>query len=258
MTKTMTIQQLLTWAFTEELCKAEAQGGRLVPIMSNPNAIVGEVGALGTLIDRSPNAWGVIPTWEMDGLPDEDALTVGRAVRALTDTGFDIPEGWRPFPEWANDEHGLIAAEVDRVLCEERAHGTRRTGRHAYNLILTCAVLKRGPDWQAERPKVRMVERQGKPVWFMIKRQKDCLGRWHEIEVDGYDRKAQRPKRGAYRKYALSHGLRAEVLSRIDWIVWQAALQMLERELAGQLICKQITPMRFDMAPWKREVLAAS
>lgn len=258
MTKNMTIQQLLTWAFTEELCKAEAAGGRLAPSMSNPNAIVGEVGALGTLIDRSPNAWGVIPTWEVDGLPHEDALTVGRAVRALTETGFDIPEGWQPFPEWTDDEHGLIAAEVDRVLCEEREHGTRRTGRHAYNLILTCAVLKRGPDWRAERPKVRMVERNGMPAWFVEKKFRDSLGQVHLREVDGRDKTSRRPVKGAYRKYMLSSGLRAEVLSRIDWIVWQAALQMLERELAGRLICKQITAMRFDMAPWKREVRAAS
>ncbi|MGV0817135.1 hypothetical protein [Martelella sp. AMO21009] len=254
--KKMTIQQLLTWAFTEELCKTEATGGRISPRLSSANAGLNAAGELGTIIARTPNEWGVVPTWEDGVAPDPDALIVGDAVKALTGTGFDIPEGWQPFPEWANDEHGLIAGEVDRVLAEERQHGVRRTGSHAFSLLVTCAVLKRGPDWYAERPKVRMVERQGKPVWFITKRQKDSFGRWHEVETDGYDRKAKRPKRGAYRKYVLSHGLRGEIQSRIDWIVWQAALQMLERELAGRLGEKQITPMRFDMSPWMREVRA--
>jgi len=248
--KKMTIQKLLTWAFTEELCKADAgTGGDGLAMIANAWSAVSEVEALGTLIDRSPNGFGVIPAFIEDGEPHEDALKLAETVRTLTQRGFDIPAGWQPFPEW-DDERGLIAAEVERVLAFERARGERRTGKHAYNLIVTCAVLGRGPDWHADRPKERLVMRQGKPAWFIEKRFKDRFGRWHTMEVDGMDRSGHRPKKGAYRKYELSDKLRASILSRIDWIVWQAALKMLERENETGLSRHIVEPMRFDFAPW--------
>ncbi|AJY44675.1 hypothetical protein [Martelella endophytica] len=244
----MTIEQLLTWAFTEELCKAQG-GGRLIPAMQSASAIYGDIETLGTLIDRSPNGWGVIPTWSDVDEPHADALKVGQAVKALTKDGFDIPVDWYPFPEWS-DERGLIRAEVDRVLAGERARGERQTGRHAYNLIVTCAVLKRGPDWRADRPKERMVEHNGMPAWFVMKRFKDAFGKSRMVEVDGRDKRSRRPVKGAYRKYVLSDPLRGAILSRLDWMVWQAALKLLDRELDHTLSFGNTLPMRFDPAPW--------
>lgn len=245
----MSIQQMLTWAFTEELCKAQNEGGRLVPGMPSPGTVYGDFETLGTLIDRSPNAWGVIPTWSEDDAPHEDAVKLGELVRRLARDGFDIPADWYPFPEW-HDERGVIRAEVERVLEGERARGERQTGRHAFNLIVTCAVLKRGPDWRVDRPKERMVMRQGKPAWFMMKRQKDALGQFRSFETDGYDRRTHRPKKGAYRKWELSEPLRGAILARLDWMVWIAALKLLERECEYTLGFVNIVPSRLDPAPW--------
>ncbi|WP_176085750.1 hypothetical protein [Martelella sp. HB161492] len=250
MTK-LTIKELLTWAFTEELCK-EGAGPKafLGPAMiKSAWSAMSEVETLGTMVDRSPNGFGVIPIDIDLGEPHEDALKVAEAVKALTRHGFDIPDGWQPFPEW-DDERGLIAAEVARVLVHEKLRGERQTGRHAYNLIVTCAVLKRGPDWFAERPAEKMIMRLGKPAWFMMKQSKDRFGKIHRLEVDGYDRRAQRPKKGAYRRYELDGSLRGAIAARIDWLVWQAALKILERELGGELSRHSLVSMKHDTAPW--------
>lgn len=248
--KKTTIEQLLTWAFTEELCKVGSDGrGVGGPVMANGWAGVSEVATLGTVIDRSTNAWGVLPLQFGDNEPDPDALKVGEAVRRLTRRGFDIPEGWQPFPEWT-DERGLIAVEVARVLAAERLRGERQTGRHAYNLIVTCAVLGHGPDWRAERPEERMIMRQGMPAWFVMKRIKNSFGQLQTYEADGFDRRKRRPVRGAYRKYELSEMLRAPILSRLDWLVWQSALKLLESELEAGLLRQQLVPMRFNPSPW--------
>ncbi|TPW28599.1 hypothetical protein FJU08_17500 [Martelella alba] len=249
--KKVAINELLTWAFTEELCK-EGAGPKasLGPAMiKSAWSAMSEVETLGTVVDRSPNGFGVIPAAIDLGEPHEDALKVAEAVRALTKEGFDIPDSWQPFPEW-DDERGLIAAEVARVMMHEKMRGQRRTGRHAYNLIVTCAVLKHGPDWHAERPAEQMIMRQGKPAWFMMKRMKDSFGNWREYEVDGYDRKAQRPRKGAYRKYELAEPLRGAIIARIDWLVWRSALKLLERELAGQLTRSSLLSIAFDSQPW--------
>ncbi|WP_132312101.1 hypothetical protein [Martelella mediterranea] len=251
----LTIKELLTWAFTEELCKEGAGTSFGPPMIRSAWAAMAEVEALGTMVDRSPNSYGVIPGFVDAGEPHEDALKVADAVRALTREGFDIPEGWQPFPEW-EDERGLIADEVERVLEQERARGERQTGRYAYNLIVACAVLKRGPDWWAERPTEHMVMRRGSPAWFVQKRMKDSFGQWHFYEADGFDRRARRPMKGAYRKYELAEPVRGAVLSRIDWMVWQAALQLLERELLGRTKEYHLVPMRFSFAPWKSAVRA--
>lgn len=248
--KTVTIEALLTWAFTAELCKVGGGGDGLSGVAASSWSMVDNFAALGTLIDRSPNAYGVIPGFIEDGAPHTDALVVGDAVRALAARGFDIPEGWQPFPEWS-DEHGLIAAEVARVVGEVRLKGERLAGRHVVALVTTSAILGRGPDWEAKEPTTRMVEANGKPLWFVTRSSRDAFGRVYAFEGDGYDRKKQRPMRGAYRKFELSSSIRGAILSRLDWELWQDALADMAERLEARLESHRIAPFYPDRHPWR-------
>lgn len=254
--KTITIEAFLTWAFTAELCKVGGGGDGLSAVAGSAWHMVSDYAALGTLIDRSPNAYGVVPGFIEDGEPHPDALAVGDAVRALAARGVDIPEGWQPFPEWA-DEHGLIAAEVARVVGEVRLKGDRLAGRHVVALVTTSAILGRGPDWTAKEPTTRMVEANGKPLWFVSRTSRDAFGRVYAFEGDGYDRKKQRPMRGAYRKYEISASIRGAILARLDWELWQDALAVLAGRLEGRLESHHIAPFCPDRHPWRRSARRA-
>ena len=247
--KTIGITDLLAWAFCQELCKVGAGGDGLTAVSISSWSLTRDMAVLGTLIDRSPNIFGVIPGFIEDGDPHPDALAVGRAVKALDAIGFEIPEGWMPFPEF-DDPHGLIAAEVARVVAEVRLKGDRLGGRHLVTLVTGAAILGRGPDWHCDAPTFRLVEMRGKPRWFLTKKVPDSLGRTYEIEVDGFDAKRQRPMRGAYRKYELSRMLRGEILSRLDWQLWQDALSFLADRLSGQVTAHRIAPFFPDRQPW--------
>ncbi len=249
--KTMTIEALLGWAFTAELCKVGGGGDGLSAVAASSWSMVEGVAALGTLIDRSPNDYGVIPGFIEAGEPHPDAVKIGDEVRALAVRGFEIPDGWQPFPEWA-DEHGLIAAEVARVAGEVRLKGDRLAGRHVVALVTTAAILGRGPDWEASEPKVKMVEANGKPLWFIKRKSKDAFGCVYEFEADGYDRRKQRPLKGAYRKHELSGPIRGAILSRLDWELWQSALKFLAYMLDGRLESHRIAPFVPDRQPWRR------
>ncbi|KEQ05739.1 hypothetical protein [Pseudorhizobium pelagicum] len=250
------IQELLAWAFTQELPKigaAEAIG----PGYSQAWSMMSEVATLGTLVDRSPNAFGVIPDFIYGGDPHPDAVMVGEAVHRLADRGgYDIPEGWNPFPEW-QDEHGLIAAEVRNVVEHIRARPEQVSGRHVAQLVTTAAVLGRGPDWAAAEPMVQMVSVKGKPLWFVQAKARDSLNRVYWFEDNGMDRKTHRPKPGAYRKYQLGAPLRGAIIDRLDWQLWQDALVSLQNELCGRLSAADLLPFHPVRRPWARQMNSA-
>lgn len=248
--KTMTIEAFLTWAFTAELCKVGGGGDGLTAVSASNWSFTKDLLTLGTLIDRSPNHYGVIPGFIEDGEPHPDALMVGDAVRALATRGFDIPEGWQPFPEWS-DDYGLIAAEVARVVGEVRLKGERLAGRHVVALVTSAAILGRGPDWEVKEPTTRMVEANGKPLWFVSRTSKDAFGRAYAFESDGFDRRKQRPMRGAYRKFELSSPIRGAILARLDWELWQDALLDMAGWLEGRLESHRIAPFYPDRHPWR-------
>ncbi|MDI6834822.1 MAG: hypothetical protein QMD99_03790 [Rhizobiaceae bacterium] len=248
--KTMTIEAFLTWAFTQELCKVGAGEGD-GPSVSSSWLMVSEVGTLGTLIDRSPNIFGVVPGFVADGDPHPDAIAAGEAVHGLADIGFEIPEGWAPFPDWP-DEHGLVAREVRRVVDEVRVKGGRLSGRHLVALVTGAAILGRGPDWTADYPGHRMVMKNGQPAWFVMKKAKDAFGRVYEYEADGFNRVSQRPRKGAYRRFELKDMMRGTVLARLDWQLWQDALAVLADDLQGSLSHHAIAPFSADRQPWAR------
>ncbi|NEI89522.1 hypothetical protein GR248_01700 [Rhizobium leguminosarum] len=253
--KKVTIEQLLSWAYSQELCKVGAPMADTGHGFSAAWSMMSEVAALGTLIDRNPNVYGVIPDYIAAAAdPHPDAVKVGDAVRAMQEFGsFDYSgDGtWNPFPEW-DDALGLIAAEVASVDETLRLKGERLNGRHVVNLVTRHAILGRGPDWTAEQPTVRMVMKSGKPAWFVAKKGRDALNKVYHYEADGFDKRKQRPMKGAYRKHELSTSIRGAILSRLDWQLWQDALHHLHSSLFGRLKSNDLLPFVPDRAPWAR------
>jgi hypothetical protein len=254
--KKVTIEQLLTWAFTQELCKVGApmaDAGGLG--YSQAWSITSDMAVLGTIIDRSPNVYGVIPDFiSASSDPHPDAVKVGNAVRAMDEFdsfGYSSNGVWNPFPEWS-DEQGLIAAEVARVDEELHLKGERLTGRHIVNMVIRHSILGHGPDWTADEPKVRMVMKAGKPAWFVSKKARDAFNRPFTFETDGFDKRKGRPAKGAYRKYELSAPIRGAIISRMDWQLWQDALHHLHSRLYGRLQANDLQPFVPDMQPWAR------
>lgn len=247
------IEELLTWAFTQELPKfgtSEALG----PSFSQAWSMMIEVAALGTMVDRSPNAFGVLPTCLFEGDPHPDAIIVGEAVRALAERSFEIAPDWNPVPEWS-DEHGLIREAVTAVVDElVDGRSARTNGRHIVTLVTCSASLKRGPDWKiGAAPSVVVLKRNGKdPAWFIMQKGKDSFGRSVQREVDGFDYKKRRPRRGAYNKHRLDGSVRGAVLSRLDWQIWQSALEDLYSSLYGRLNNHDLLPFTPDRQPWCR------
>ncbi len=251
--KKITIEKLLTWAFTQELCKVGATGEEGGALSGGWQAFAG-MAELGTLIDRTPNYYGVIPDFVTNGGdPHPDAVAVGDAVRALADHGgYDIDGTMNLFPEWT-DERGLIALEVARMAEELQIKRDILQASHVVNLVISSAILARGPDWHAERPAEKMVERAGKPAWFIMRKAADAFGRPYTYETDGRDKRTHRPLRGAYRKFELSSPLRGAIVARMEWSIWQSALSELYAALSGRLAAHDLQPFTADYQPWLRE-----
>lgn len=243
--KQIPIVQLLEWAYRHELPKAERPGGGMSASAPSSWGMVYNLGILGTVIDAPLNQWGVVPSFMDDGDPHPDALTVARAVAGLASARIDVPAGWCPFPEWQDDD-GLIATAVNAELPRLAV----RDGATVRALISSVAMTGRRLDWSAEEPTRRMVERAGRPVWFIRDVFVDELGREIAREVDGFDQRRRRPKPGAYRKMALSSSIAGDIASRFDRQIWALGVRHVRRAVAGELTAHALTDDVPTLAPW--------
>ncbi|MBO0142276.1 hypothetical protein JZX87_14005 [Agrobacterium sp. Ap1] len=248
--KTVTIKQLLNWAFVQELPKIGAPeriSGAAAPSSWD---VLSDVITLGTMVDKSPNMFGVVSSYIYEGEPHADAIMVGEAVKDLSERDFSIPAGWKPFPEWA-DERGLVRDEVARIVEAECGRGGRMNGRYIVQMVTTSAILGRGPDWTVDfEPKEIALTVNGSPAWFVMRQQRDRAGKLVSYEDNGYDQKKRRQKPGAYRKYKLDMPIRSAVVSRLEWQLWVSALESLHLALSGRLSDHDIMPFFPNRAPW--------
>lgn len=251
--KKVAIETLLAWAFTQELPKIGAGGGGSVISASNWN-VIADIAALGTIIDRNPNHYGAIPGYVYEGEPAPDAVVVGDAVRQLAVRGgYEVADGWYPFPDWV-DPQGLVRAEVERVVAEQRGRSDRLSGSHVVNLVISAAKLGRGPSWHASEPRSQVARSSnGKDLWFVKRIARDRTGARYTIEDNGYDPKRHRPKKGAYRKFKLESSVRGAILSRLDWQLWQSALEALHESLRDKLTAHALADFHPDRHPWNRQ-----
>lgn len=245
--KLISIEDLLRWAFTFELGKVGAGGGEY----SAAWRFTERMAELGTVIDRSPNGYGVIPGFVDDGEPHPDALLVGNAVRGLDAFSFDLPEGWNPCED-LDDSYDLVAGEVESVVSELRLSPQMLGGRRVIGIIVSAALLGKGPQWRMAAPEYDLVSANGKPKWFVRKRARDGFGRTYWCEVDGYDQRRKRPMKGAYRKMELLHSMRTDILGRLEWQMWQKALGALADDLRPRLAHHRIRAFQPDMEPWAK------
>lgn len=230
----------LKWAFGEELAHVAvaAEGGGWAQIAS--------FAALGTVIDKQGH-----------GVPElsnvhPDALAANEAVMLLSAEVFSLPEGWNPVPD-IDDPHGVVAECVAEVMARRAMRDGLSLSSNLMNMVVSLAVMGREPEWRAEQPAFRMVERGGKPAWFVRAEQKDAFGRVYAYDADGYDARGGRPKPGAFRKYQLSEPFGGAVQGRIDHYLWAKALSVVHARLQKGLIAHQILPWRFDPEPWRVE-----
>src|SRR5690606_15006964 len=105
----------------------------------------------------------------------------GQAVADLAFCDVVIPTGWNPLADWPDDD-GLVVPAVERAVERYALRPVMRRRAGVVSLIVGTAILGREPDWQAEPSKVRMIERGGKPAWFVQKPMKDEFGRGYVME----------------------------------------------------------------------------
>lgn len=253
--KTVTMEELLTWAFVNELPKGGGVDG-----LDNANSAwrmleasswgkITSFAELGTLIDRSSG-----PNYFIEqGEPHEDAVTVGRAVAQLAACDIVLPSRWNPLADWPDTDGqlgSLAAAAVARIRKRIEDRTPARRGSEMVSLVVGTAILSRPPDWTAEPSKVKLIERGGKPAWFVQRAVTDTLGNRHTMEVDGFNARTGRPQKGAYRRFELSVAPDGDILSRLDHQLWVAVNRRLEAEIAGALIAHRLVSAERSMTPW--------
>lgn len=245
MKKQMDIENLLRWAFVHELPKGRENGGGQ-GIRSAWEGIY-NLGVLGTLVQTDGFSGG---GFIEPGEPHRDATLIGEAVRGLEGMEIGGFEDWDAFadvPELAAHMEGVSA----RVAARMAAMPAGSRARLPVTLTISAAVTGRGPDWRwPEEPRARMVERSGKPAWFVKRAFTDAFGRRSAIETDGFDARAGRPLRGAYRKYVVAPDPWLVALARMDWQVWVLSLATLAAELDGCLADWDVVAAQHSPTPW--------
>jgi hypothetical protein len=257
--KTVTIEELLTWTFVDELPKGGGVDG-----LDNANSAwrmlqasswgkINSFAELLTLVDTGPRDSDNF--FIEQGAPHDDALAVGEAVADLAFCDVAIPANWYPLGDWPHDDQvaALAAQSVTTVVERFSLRPARRRAAGVVSTVIGVAILRREPDWSAPLPKIRMVERRGRPAWFAKRTLKDVFGKPYEIEVDGYNRRTHRRLPEAYRKYEFSADPAGDILSRLDYQIWVAALRRLEDRLRTQLGSHRLLHSDRSMTPWLDE-----
>lgn len=242
----MDIENLLRWAFVHELSKGGGVAG--IGDMNSAWSKISGYGQLGTLIDTGRLGGGM--GWIEEGEPHRDAVLIGEAVRDLA--GVEIG-GFADWDAFADVPHlaphlGGIAARVEKRVAALPPHSRMAL---PVTLVISAAVTGRGPDWRwPDTPKARVVTRMGKPAWFAVQQVTDAFGRASTIEVDGYDPKRGRPRKGAYRRYEVAPDPFSVALSRADWQIWVTCLEMLVAQLVGCLADYEPVSAGHSLTPW--------
>jgi hypothetical protein len=269
--KAIGIDALLRWACCDELPKAQAIGEAVAAAAPRPPGNhwkgTASVGELLTMIDARYNAFGVVADPLALEPPHPDAVVVGALVAELSGLSLDVPEGWCPLADFvaagAMSEDEAAAATVrglSRVLRVD-AEGRRGAGERTARLVMRHAVLGGAPDFVAEAPERKLVSKHGKPQWF---RRSEVwagavdgdgngiagMGRFVEVEVDGYCAKRKRPWPDAYQKHVFDPDPADAVVMRADYALWHAALGWLAAEVAGRLEAFVVCESGRAAEPW--------
>lgn len=250
--KTITIEELLHWAFVHELSKGGGinglENGSSVWRQMNGSSwgLVSDYAELHTCIDRDRTSPGM---WFEQGAPHDDALEVAQAVKDLANLDVVIPDAWAPLADWP-ETYGLADIAIEHAVNRYQLRSPQARRTHLVGLVISSAVLNRAPDFDAPVPEMQKFTKHGQPMWFVKENYEDAFGRTMTIEVDGYNQKSKRPLKGAYQKYEFLTDPVADVMGRIDYQVWVAAMKYLESNLMGRLVDHRLVYSELAITPW--------
>ncbi|MGR3199710.1 MAG: hypothetical protein ACU0DM_13360 [Paracoccus sp. (in: a-proteobacteria)] len=216
--------------------------------------MVSEYGELLALIDMS-NHWGCVPDFSSDAEPHPDAVLVGEAVARFADAAFEACEGYDVLGD-LRLEDGSALTDEERQDCHRRGLAIARINEARMPAtIARRAILGAAPDWRgypvARKP---VTNAQGGPAWFRkAVRPAADGGPDLTIEIDGYDRRRQRPHAGAYRRMRLTPDPVQMVVDRVEYQAWVLALAALAAELDGALADHSVTGPDRGLWPWEGE-----
>lgn len=251
----MPIEDLLRWAYRDELPKDDAPSHIDMPGYGGAWGGIERYGELMTLVDEPVNCWGVVPNFLAGGRPHPDAVAIGEAVMDLDAYTLDLPEDWSPLsdmPDLGALGEGAIGRAVDRATTLGADGRTRRLKTSPSFLIRRCAILA-PPDWHGETPEVKLVTgANGKARWFRRSVIVSDVGPY-ECEVNGFNERRRRPYDDAYQKSYLDPDPMAVAVARAEYEVWHAALDLLVIELDGVLDAHQALATNHPARPWEGE-----
>lgn len=247
--KRIGIESLLAWAFGEELPKFRDETVRSAVGRSGWDAIA-EYAALGTLIDRSSGGGGSrIGDGIASGEPHPDAVLVADAVRGLAASELAMPEG---FDVLADID---MLTDAERLDCNDRGFAIARAKREELSaLIVRRAVIGAPPSWRATgEVKRRSVKGgNGKDAWFRLAMVADPLGGPDfEQEVDGFDKRGQRPHRDAFRKTYLDPDPSLLAADRMDYQAWALGLRLVHEDVQHRLVQHTLTEDLPSLSAWE-------
>lgn len=249
--KRMTVEQLLKWAFCEELPKA-GSGGSGEAVRSAWVSIESFVQLLTKVDD---NRYGVVPLLDSEaGDPHPDALIVFDAVAGLEKYSACIPHDWNPMPE-------IMAYPKQAELCLRAARfGIENANSSIFNLVRKHAILGGVPEWEGDVPElVPVCNESGQPIWFQMRMEQALDENGQPIErkfetADGWNRNTKAPKAGAYQKHYLDPDPVMTLIGRGEYLIWRSAMETIGMEVAGRLRDHAVIQCDRPWSPWEKGV----
>lgn len=255
--RALDIEDLLRWAYREELPKA----GRPLPAPALPQPGWFAVGRYAELLaDIDLNEYGVAPLSISGDAPHDDARRVAAAVEGLAALDLDLPADWSPLADMGDlgQDGAVCCARALARLTHIDADGVRRLKATPGRLVIKHAILGGCPDWRAEAPRRDFVRSAGggHPQWFVRREiwSTDAFGRdiCEEVEAPvSVDERSRRPPVGAYRKAVLIPDPTDAAVARAEYEVWRAALDVLAADLDGALAEYAPVASRRARRPWE-------
>lgn len=251
------IDQLVRWAYREELPKAQP----VMPNLGLSNAwnSIASLAALGQRVQEPDvrNRYGLVPDLVAQNEPHPDAVAIWASVQDLADMVLTLPEDWNPLSDmgdlgpqgaaairrgfdriFAPSNSRPVARQVGnmrRFVLQRTAAEPMRLRRSASELVQHHAIMGTFPDWRADKPERCVVKHSnGQPKWFIRETIETAAG-VAEYEADGMDRKLKRPKPNAFQKHYLDPDPSIAVAARAEYEIWIAAMASLAEDLVGRL-----------------------
>lgn len=262
--KQIGIEQLLRWAYLEELPHGEVQHRPLgpAPFVSTFASSAAYLELLATVDGPDVrNIYGLSPTG-MDREPHPDAVAVFDAVSGLKGAMLAAPDDW--LPGLGLEAHGALARDAvaravrsmltDAPLARRDKALRLRLRRPVISLVLRQVMCGTVPDWYGEPVQARpVVGDNGTPRWFLAEEvmMAGAFGPVPQtVEVDGFDVRRRRPVPGAYQKMVLHPDPVPAIVARAEYELWHAAMTHLCNVLAPRLEAHALEPFDAPRQPW--------